>query len=53
MPAAAVFAAGNSYLGLVHQASHSHMEQAAIANVLRKRGHAVKGDLSKIYRGKH
>jgi hypothetical protein len=50
MPADEVFAAGNSYLGLVRQASHSHADQAAIANVLRGRGHSVKGDLSKIYR---
>ena len=50
MPAEEVFAAGNSYLGLVLQASHSHVEQALIANVLRKRGHAVKGDLTKIFR---
>ena len=50
MPAGDLFEAGNSYLGLVRQASHSHREQAEIANVLRKRGHAVKGDLTKIYR---
>jgi RNA-directed DNA polymerase len=50
MPAADTFTAGNSYLGLVRQASHSHAEQAAIANALRRRGHAVKGDLSKVYR---
>jgi hypothetical protein len=50
MPANEVFAAGNSYLGLVRQASHSHADQATIANVLRWRGHAVKGDLTKIYK---
>lgn len=50
MPAADTFEAGNSYLGLVRQASHSHHDQATIANVLRKRGHTVKGDLTKIYR---
>ena len=50
MPAGEVFAAGNSYLGLLRQASHSHADQATLANVLRGRGHAVKGDLSKIYR---
>jgi RNA-directed DNA polymerase len=50
MPRSDVFTAGNSYLGLVRQASHSHQEQAAIAKVLRSRGHAVAGDLSKIYR---
>ena len=52
MPSSEVFEAGNSYLGLVRQAGNSHMEQAAIANVLLKRGHAVKGDLTKIYRRK-
>ena len=50
MPAADVFAAGNSYLGLLGQASHSHTDRAELANVLRGRGHAVKGDFSKIYR---
>jgi RNA-directed DNA polymerase len=41
---------GNSYLGIVRQASHSHYEQAAIARVLLKRGHVVAGDLTKVYR---
>ncbi len=50
MPAVDTFEAGNSYLGLVRQASHSHHEQATIANVLRKRGHAVKSDLTKVFR---
>lgn len=50
MDAADVFASGNSYLGLVRQASHSHAEQAAIARVLMRRGHVVAGDLSKIFR---
>ena len=46
------FAAGNSYLGLLRQASHSHADRAHLANVLRDRGHAVKSDFSKIYRRK-
>jgi RNA-directed DNA polymerase len=50
MDRADVYTAGNSYLGLVRQASHSHHEQALLANVLRWRGHVVNGDLSKIYR---
>jgi hypothetical protein len=50
MPAADVFAAGNSYLGLLGQATHSHKDRAALANVLLGRGHAVKKDLTKIYR---
>lgn len=52
MPAADVFAAGNSYLGLLRQASHSHQDQAAVMNVLRKRGHSFKPDLTKIFRKK-
>ncbi len=50
MPASDVFAAGNSYLGLAGQASHGHITQASLARVLRRRGHSVKGDLSKVYR---
>ena len=50
MPAADTFAAGNSYLGLLRQATHSHGDRADLANVLRTRGHAVKNDFSKIYR---
>jgi RNA-directed DNA polymerase len=53
MPAGDVFEAGNSYFGLVRQASHSHQEQAAIARVLLKRGHAVNGGLTKAFRRKH
>lgn len=30
--------------------SHSHKDRATVANVLLGRGHAVKRDLSKIYR---
>jgi RNA-directed DNA polymerase len=41
MPADEVFKAGNSYLGLARQASHSKHEQALIAKVLLWRGHAV------------
>jgi RNA-directed DNA polymerase len=49
MPAADVFSAGNSYLGLARQASHSHHDQAKLINVLRKRGHCFKPDLTKIF----
>lgn len=52
MPAAEVFSAGNSYLGLLRQASHSHHDQATLMNVLRKRGHSFKPDLTKIFRRK-
>ena len=44
-----VHRAGNSYLGLVRQASHGHHEQAAIARALMKRGLAVDGDLSRAF----
>lgn len=50
MPADDVFAAGNSYLGLVGQASHPHTDRTRIANALLARGHCVKSDLTKIYR---
>ena len=49
-PADELFTAGNSYLGLLRQASHSHADQTKVARLLRMRGHAVAGDLSKIYR---
>lgn len=52
MPAADVYTAGNSYLGLLRQASHSHHDRAAVMNVLRKRGHSFKPDLTKIFRKK-
>ncbi len=51
MPAADVYASGNSYLGLVRQAGTSHNEQAQICRALLKRGHAVEGlHLSKAFR---
>ncbi len=50
MPAADVYASGNSYLGLVRQAGNSHHEQALIARALLKRGHAVDGDLTRAFR---
>ena len=52
MPAGEVYQAGNSYLGLVRQASHGHQEQVAIARALLKRGHAVDGGLTKAFRKK-
>lgn len=50
MPDADTFAAGNSYLGLLRQASHSHADQARVMHALIGRGHAYAWDLSKIYR---
>lgn len=49
MPASEVFQSGNSSLGTVRQASHSHHEQAVLAKVLMWRGHAIAGDLSKAF----
>jgi len=42
----------NSYFGLLRQATGSHHDRAQLANVARRRGHAVKADLTKIYRRK-
>ena len=51
MPAADVYTAGNSYLGLVRQASHSHKERVAICRALLNRGHAVESmHFSKAFR---
>ena len=51
MPDADVYASGNSYLGLVRQASHSHNAQAKVCRALLKRGHAVDGmHLEKAFR---
>ncbi len=49
MPSTDTFEAGNSYLGLLRQASHSHADRALVANVLRSRGHSVAFDLKKIF----
>ncbi|EON11946.1 RNA-directed DNA polymerase [Pandoraea sp. SD6-2] len=42
----------NSYFGLLRQATHSHHDRAALANVVRRRGHAVSAALTKTYRSK-
>ncbi|VVD74323.1 reverse transcriptase domain protein [Pandoraea horticolens] len=42
----------NSYFGLLRQATHSHNDRAALANVVRQRGHAVNAALTKAYRSK-
>jgi len=42
----------NSYFGLLRQTTHSHHDRALLANVLLKRGHSIKGDLTKTYRKK-
>jgi retron-type reverse transcriptase len=50
MPAADVHAAANSYFGLLRQATGSHADRAKLANIVRRRGHAVNHKLTKAYR---
>ena len=50
MPAEEVFAAANSYFGLLRQATGSHADRARVANVARKRGHAINKQFTKAYR---
>jgi RNA-directed DNA polymerase len=45
-----LFETANSYYGLLRQATKSHHQRAKLSNVLRYRGHTIKGDLTKIYR---
>jgi hypothetical protein len=52
MPAADLFASGNSYFGLMRQASHSHVDRTRVANLVLQRGHAVNGDSTKMFRKK-
>lgn len=49
---AELFDTANSYFGLLRQTTHSHHDRALLANTLRKRGHSIKGDLTKTYRKK-
>jgi len=49
LPADEIFESGNSYLGTVRQATHSHHDQARICNALRKRGLSVNHRLTKAY----
>ncbi len=51
LPKAELHQTANSYFGLLRQATSSHADRALIANVLRRRGKAVSGDLTKTYRG--
>lgn len=50
IPAEDLFETANSYFGLLRQAGHSHHDRTRLANILRKRGHCVAGDITKIYR---
>ena len=50
-PAAELWQTANSYFGLLRQATHSHGDRARLANAIRRRGKAVKADLTKTYPG--
>lgn len=50
MPAADVHPAANSYFGLLRQASHSHHDRTLLAHAALQRGHAVAGDMTKIFK---
>ena len=49
-PDADLLETANSYFGLLRQASHSHHDRTRLANLLRKRGHCISGDITKTYR---
>lgn len=49
-PAADLFETANSYFGLLRQATHSHHDRARLANIVRRRGHAVNQRLTQTYR---
>jgi RNA-directed DNA polymerase len=50
MSAADLYETANSYFGLFRQASHSHRDRARLARLMRQRGHAVNGALTKAFR---
>lgn len=50
MPDAQVFAAGNSYLGLLRQTSCGHADRARVAKAVLARDYPVNGRLTKAYR---
>ena len=47
-----VHQSGNSYFGLLRQATHSYGDRARLANVARRRGHCVDAALTKCFRRK-
>lgn len=53
IPVEGLFSTANSYFGLLRQASHSHADRARLANLIRRRGHCVAGDLTKTFRPSH
>jgi hypothetical protein len=50
MPSTDLFASGNSYFGLLRQASHGHTDRTRVAKLLLQRGQVVNSDLTKTYR---
>jgi len=49
MPAAEVWHSGNSYLGLMRQASNSHYDRIKIAHAVLARGHSINRNFTKVY----
>lgn len=45
-----ILESANSYFGLIRQATASHHDRARLANLMRRRGHAVNHGLTKAYR---
>ena len=45
-----VHTTANSYFGMLRQVPHGHRDRARLANLVRDRGHAVDGALTKTYR---
>jgi hypothetical protein len=50
MDADTVYAAANSYLGLLRQSDSSHADRARVARAVLRRGHAVNSTFTKTYR---
>lgn len=48
VPADELFETANSYYGLLRQSTHSHHDRALLSNELRRRGHSIKSDLTKL-----
>ena len=49
VPADGFARSANSYFGLLRQATRSHGDRAQLANIARRRGHAVDAALTKVY----
>jgi retron-type reverse transcriptase len=49
-PANELLAVGNSYLGLIGQATASHKDRSRVAHAMMQRGHSVTKNFSKAYR---